>query len=117
MRLNYPPRPPACLPAFWLPALLFSRLFSCRFSPATYGAAMALPVGFAWSLWGYISARVYLQQQRLQETGGKTTGWLSPVLAGAVAANIGMAWHGSIMGWGYLGALSRYYAGEVSMFA
>jgi hypothetical protein len=75
-------------------------------------------VGVAWSLLGYLAARVYLQQQQQQEeeeNGGKA-GWLvlSPLLAGAVAANVGVAWHGRIMGWSYLVALSRYYAGDVS---
>lgn len=73
---------------------------------------MALPVGFAWSLLGFAAAQVYLQQQQQREKGGKA-GWLSPLLAGAVAANVGVAWHASIMGWGHLGGLSRFYAGEV----
>jgi hypothetical protein len=80
---------------------------------------MALPVGVAWSLLGYLAARVYLQQQQQQqekEENGRKAGWLvlSPLLAGAVAANVGVAWHGRIMGWSYLVALSRYYAGDVS---
>lgn len=75
---------------------------------------MALPVGFAWSLLGFAAAQVYLQQQQQHAKGGKTR-WLSPLLAGAVAANVGVAWHASIMGWGYLGGLSRFYAGEVRL--
>jgi hypothetical protein len=77
-----------------------------RFDPVNLGAQMGLPVGFAWSLLGYIATRVCLQQQ---ENGGKL-GWLSPVLVGAVAANVGVAWHGQIMGCGHLEALSRFYA-------
>lgn len=88
-------------------------LAATRFDPVNLGPAMALPVGFAWSVLGFVAARVCLRQQ--QEKGGKgVSSWLSPVLAGALAANVGVAWHGSIVGGGYLGALSRYYAGEVS---
>ena len=91
-----------------------------RFDPVGFGPAMALPVGFAWSLLGFFAGAVCLQQQRGGDADGKNggkvagaVGWLSPVLLGAVAANVGVAWHGRIMGWDYLGGLARYYAGDV----
>jgi len=85
-----------------------------RFDTLRFGAKMALPVGFAWSLLGYLAARVCLQQAG--GNGGNGGGsWLqlSPVLAGAVAANVGVAWHSRIMGWQLWEGLSRYYTGEV----
>lgn len=78
-----------------------------RNDPLGVGAAMALPVGVAWSVFGYLSARVLMKQDG-------SGSWLSPTLVGALAANVGVAWHASMMGMGYLTALSGFYAGEVS---
>lgn len=92
-----------------------------RFDPLRFGAKMVLPVGFAWSLLGYLAARVSLQQAGGNGgndgnggNGGDSWLQLSPVLAGAVAANVGVAWHSRIMGWQLWEGLSRYYTGEVS---
>jgi hypothetical protein len=108
-RLTSGPAAPVLLSLSFLAAA--GPLALTRFDPVNFGARMALPVGFAWSLMGFVAARVYLQQQ--QKKGGKP-GWPSPVLAGAVAAKLGVAWHASIMGWGYRDALSLYYVGDVS---
>lgn len=68
--------------------------------PLAFGEAMALPAGLAWSVLGFLAGR--------GPPGQPPCNWLG-MLLGALAANVGASWHGQIIGWDYLTAMSTYF--------
>ncbi|WIA12341.1 hypothetical protein OEZ85_012392 [Tetradesmus obliquus] len=65
-----------------------------KFDPTAFGQLMTVPVGLAWSLFGFLA--------------GRAVGF-NPMLLGAAAANAGVFWHGKLMGWGYAAAMDAFF--------
>jgi hypothetical protein len=65
-----------------------------KVDPTAFGQLMTIPVGLAWSLFGFLA--------------GKAAG-VNPMLLGAAAANAGVFWHGKLMGWGYAAAIDAFF--------
>lgn len=72
-----------------------------KFDPTAFGQLMTVPVGLAWSLFGFLA--------------GRAVGF-NPMLLGAAAANAGVFWHGKLMGWGYAAAMDAFF-GQVGWAA
>jgi hypothetical protein len=65
-----------------------------KFDPTAFGQLMTVPVGLAWSVFGFLA--------------GRAVG-VNPMLIGAAAANAGVFWHGKLMGWGYGTAIDAFF--------
>jgi hypothetical protein len=65
-----------------------------KFDPTAFGQLMTVPVGLAWSLFGFLA--------------GRAVG-VNPMVVGAVAATAGVFWHGKLMGWGYNVAIDAFF--------
>jgi hypothetical protein len=72
-----------------------------KFDPTAFGQLMTVPVGLAWSVFGFLA--------------GRAVGF-NPMLIGAAAANAGVFWHGELMGWGYATAIDAFF-GQVGACA
>lgn len=83
-------------------------LAATKHDPASFGELMTIPAGLAWSVLGWLAARDW------QKSGGMGSFLMSPVVAGALTANLGVFWHAKLAGVDYMTAMHNYF-GQVSM--
>lgn len=80
----------------------FAPLALTKHNPAEFGHMMTIPAGLAWSVLGWLVAKDW-------KAGGVPGSFLlTPMVAGALSANLGVMWHGKLAGVDYVTAMHNY---------
>jgi hypothetical protein len=80
----------------------FAPLAITKSNPAEFGHMMTIPAGLAWSVLGWLVAKDW----KASEVPGSFL--LTPMVAGALSANLGVMWHGKLAGVDYVTAMHNY---------
>jgi hypothetical protein len=80
----------------------FASLAITKHNPAEFGHMMAIPAGLAWSVLGWLVAKDW------KASGVPGCFLLTPMVAGALSANLGVMWHCKLAGVDYVTAMHNY---------